>query len=126
MDGSTFNISNASVERLRGSTIAKPQKAFAIAFAVLATALAGCASSLGANSADRVSVATVARVEDGTVVGASTAVQSGPTYIVRLRSGELVSIPKAGDQAIATGTPVLIKFGADARVIPQNSSIGYL
>jgi len=49
--------------------LAKPQKAFAAAFVVLATALAGCASSLGANHYDPVSVGRVARVEEGTIVG---------------------------------------------------------
>ena len=57
---------------------------------------------------------------------ASAAAQTGHAYMIRLRSGELVSIPQADAHVITTGTPVLIKFGADARVIPQNSSIGYL
>lgn len=182
MDGSNFTATTAPVEGLRASTIAKPQKAFAVAFAVLATALAGCASGLGANSYDRGSIGTVARVEEGTVVGmrpiqiegssqgskvgtlagaalgglagseigggskANTAgaiggailggvlgnavgnsatAQSGYAYTIRLRSGELVSVAQAGDYAIPSGTPVLIEYGARARVIPQNSSIGY-
>lgn len=53
----------------RAPRVAKPQKAFAAAFAVLAMALAGCASGLGANSYDPASVGRVARVEEGTVVG---------------------------------------------------------
>ncbi len=53
----------------RTQRIAKPSKAFAAAFAVLATALAGCASGLGANSYDPSSVGRVARVEEGTIVG---------------------------------------------------------
>lgn len=47
---------------------ARPQKAFAVAFAVMATALAGCASSLGPNTYERGSVGMVSRVEEGTVV----------------------------------------------------------
>jgi outer membrane lipoprotein SlyB len=48
---------------------AKPQKAFAIAFAVLATALAGCASGLGANAYEPSQIGRVAHVEEGTVIG---------------------------------------------------------
>lgn len=65
MDGSSF--SKTSVAEI-ATTIAKPQKAFAVAFAVLATALAGCASGLGANTYDRGSVGMVSRVEEGTVI----------------------------------------------------------
>ena len=182
MDGSSFTATVAPVEGLRASTIARPQKAFAIAFAILATALAGCASGLGANTYDRGSVGMVARVEEGTVVGlrpiqiegssqgskvgtlagavlgglagseigggskANTAgaiggailggvlgnavgnsatAQTGYAYTIRLRSGELVSVAQAGEYAIPNGTPVLIEYGQRARVIPQNSSIGY-
>ena len=60
MYGSNFTATTAPVEGLRASTIAKPQKAFAVAFAVLATALAGCASGLGANTYDRGSIGMVA------------------------------------------------------------------
>lgn len=118
MDGTSSNVV--------GSTIAKPQKAFAIAFAVLATALAGCATGLGATASERGSIATVARVDEGMVVGVSNAGQTGHAYMIRLRSGELVSVPQAGKQAIAAGTPVVIQFGDNTRIIPQNSSIGYL
>lgn len=125
MVGSDSNISNASTDAQRGSVIAKPQKAFAIAFAVLATALAGCASGLGATTAER-SFATVSRVEEGTVVGSAAVADAGHDYMIRLRSGELVSMVQSGKPEIKAGTPVVIQFGEDARVIPQNSSIGYL
>lgn len=157
----------------------KPNKAFAAAFAALALALAGCASGLGANSYERGTVGTVARVEEGTVVASRSIViegsqtgqtvgtatgaviggvagsqigggsderaiagvigavgggilgnaigknatkQPGFAYTVRLRSGELVTITQGGDLAIANGTPVLVEYGARARVIPQNIS----
>jgi outer membrane lipoprotein SlyB len=51
------------------SAVAKPQKAFAIAFAALATALAGCASGLGANAYEPGQIGRVAHVEEGTVIG---------------------------------------------------------
>lgn len=178
MDGSSVTNS-AGVESLSASKIAKPQKAFAVAFAVLATALAGCASGLGANTYDRSSVGQVARVEEGTVVdarpikiegssqgakvgtltgaalgglagseigggskantagaivgavlggvagnavGNAATAQDGYAYTIRLRNGELVSIAQAGQYAIQPGTPVLIEYGARARVIPQNAS----
>ncbi len=164
------------------SAAVKPSKPFAAAFAALALALAGCASGLGANSYERGSVGTVARVEEGTVVASRAIViegsqtgstvgtatgavlggvagsevgggrkantagavvgavaggvignmignaatkQNGFAYTVRLRSGELVTITQGGDLAIANGTPVLVEYGARARVIPQHASIGY-
>lgn len=110
------------------ATIAKPQKAFAAAFAVMALALAGCASGLGAQATENGSVAMVARVEDGAIVASRDAVlasvEAGHAYTVRLRTGELVSIAQTG-KAIADGTPVLVEYGMRARVIPQNISIGY-
>ncbi len=182
MDGSNFTQDSEvrhSLEAYQGPVIAKPQKAFAVAFGVLALALAGCASGLGANTYDRSSIGTVARVDEGTVVGVrpitiegsaqgakvgtlagaalgglagselgggrkantagaivgavaggvlgnaigNSATQStGYAYTIRLRSGELVSITQAGDYAIPTGTPVVVEYGARARVIPQNAS----
>ncbi len=172
----------ARFDAFRPSVIAKPQKAFAIAFAVLATALAGCASGLGANSYDPSQVGRVARVEEGTIVaarpitiegsnssakigtlagaalgglagseigggrkantagaiggavlgglagnaiGKSTGAQPGYAYTIRLPSGELVSIAQAGDFALPAGTPVLIEYGARARVVPQTVAYGY-
>jgi outer membrane lipoprotein SlyB len=51
-------------------TTAKPQKAFAAAFAVFALTLAGCASGLGANTYDRAEIGVVNRVDEGTIVDA--------------------------------------------------------
>jgi len=171
-----------TLSKYQAPGVLKPQKSFAVAFAVLALALAGCASGLGANSYERSQVGAVSRVEEGRVV-ASRAVliegsQSGSTvgtatgavlgglaggqigggraantagavvgavaggvlgnavghaatekqgyaYTVRLSSGELVTITQGGDMIIANGTPVLVEYGARARVIPQNASIGY-
>lgn len=121
MDGSAYSASNSPA----GSVIAKPQKAFAIAFAVLATALAGCASGLGAASTEHATISSITRVEEGVIVGAS-ADQTAPAYMVRLRTGELVSIAQSDKPAIKTGTLVVIQFGETNRVIPQNSSVGYL
>lgn len=185
MDG-TFQISgdtgaaaalNAPAsESARVPGFAKPQKAFAVAFAILAATLAGCASGLGANSYEPAAVGRVARVEEGTIVGVrpitiqgseqgakvgtlagavlgglagselgggrkantagavggavlgglagnaiakSAGAQPGFAYTIRLPSGELVSVAQAGDYAIPNGTPVLIEYGARARVIPQ-------
>lgn len=111
------------LDTARVSSIAKPQKAFAVAFAVLAAALAGCASGLGANTHDP---ASVAYVDEGVVVGnaisKSAGSQQGFAYAIRLSSGELVSVAQAGEYAIPAGTPVLIQYGAHARVIPQQNS----
>jgi outer membrane lipoprotein SlyB len=178
MDGSSFSRAPAA-ETFKAPTLAKPQKAFAAAFVVLATVLAGCASGLGANSYDRYSVGQVARVEEGTIVGvrpiqiegsnqsakvgtlagamlgglagselggghkANTAGaiggavlggiigntvgkaatdEAGFAYTIRLRTGELVSVAQAGEHAIPAGTPVVIEYGARARVIPQGAN----
>ncbi len=175
-------FARASFDAIRPSVIAKPSRAFAIAFAVLATALAGCASGLGANSYEASQVGRVARVEEGTIVaarpitieapnssakigtlagaalgglagseiggghkantagaiggavlgglagnaiGKSAGAQPGFAYTIRLPSGELVSVTQAGDFAMPAGTPVLIEYGARARVVPQNMAYGY-
>jgi len=162
------------------SEVVRPQKAYAAAFAVLALALAGCASGIGANDYERSQVGQVSRVEEGRVIasrqiqiegnqgalgGATGAVvggvagsqvgggseeraigavvgavaggvignsigkastkQSGYAYTIRLSSGELVSITQGDDIAIPNGAPVPVEYGARARVIPQNASIGY-
>jgi outer membrane lipoprotein SlyB len=113
----------AGIDLARPSSIAKPQKAFAIAFAVLTAALAGCASGLGANTSDTASLGRIAPVDEGTVVGQpvsrSTGSEAGYAYTIRLPSGELVSVTQASDYAIPAGTPVLVAYGANARVIPQ-------
>ena len=61
----------------------------------------------------------------GNAIGKAATSQNGFAYTVRLRSGELVTITQGGDLPIANGTPVLVEYGARARVIPQNISIGY-
>ena len=66
-----------SISQFSAPTTLKPSKPFAAAFAVLALALAGCASGLGANSYERASVGTVARVEEGTVVASRSVVIEG-------------------------------------------------
>jgi outer membrane lipoprotein SlyB len=64
-----MNASPASNESFMGLTALKPQKSFAMAFAVFALALAGCASGLGSNSYERAEVGAMARVDEGVVVG---------------------------------------------------------
>lgn len=118
------NPTASTAETLRAPLAAKPQKAFATAFVILATVLAGCASGLGAQSSDGAAVGMVTRVEEGHVVRAAAA-DDAHAYTVRLRTGELVSVKQASTYAILEGTPVVIEYGALARVIPQNASIGY-
>lgn len=107
-------------EAFRVAGIAKPQKAFAVAFAVLAAALAGCASGLGAHH--QTSFDQVARVEEGSVVGVRAISAGQSAYTVRLPSGELVSVAQTGDYAIPAGAAVLVEYGAQARVVPQRMS----
>ena len=115
--------SDGDLDAARASIIAKPQKAFAIAFAVLAAALAGCASGLGANSSQGAGTDSLAYVEEGAVVGPAIGKSAGDpaarAYTIRLSSGELVSVAQAGDYVIPAGTPVLVEYGAHPRVIPQ-------
>ncbi len=115
--------------------VAKPQKAFAVAFAVLALGLAGCASGLGAHADKQAQLEGLSRVEDGTLLASQpvsdqAVVDSSPAarlvaYTVKLRTGELATIAQAGTALIAAGTPVLVEYGARNRIIPQNASIGY-
>ena len=56
---------------------ARPQSAFAAAFAVLTLALAGCASGLGANSYERGTIGAVARVDEDTVVASRPIIIEG-------------------------------------------------
>jgi hypothetical protein len=123
MDGSSFLPTGSE------TAVAKPQKAYAMVFAMMALALAGCASGLGGQTADPSATGMAARLEAGAIVASRAAVlasaEAGHAYTVRLRTGELMSIAQAGDMVIATGTPVLVQYGAQTRVIPQNISIGY-
>jgi hypothetical protein len=138
--------------------IAKPQKAFAMAFAVMAATLAGCASGLGAPRDTTSVVGMVSRIEEGRVVDVRPGLAEGApvsvtkasatkfsarksnaarpaaalegaapdvAYMIRLRTGELVSVVQPDTFAIRKGTPVVIEYGQRARVIPQNASIGY-
>jgi|JI102314A1RNA_FD_contig_31_5077648_length_545_multi_4_in_0_out_0_1 hypothetical protein len=117
------------VETLKAPLLAKPQKAFAAAFVVLATVLAGCASGLGVNSYDSAAIGAVTRVEEGHVVAVrpvdAAAAETGFAYTIKLRTGELVSVSQPNAYEIQAGTPVVIEYGQRARVIPQNASIGY-
>lgn len=85
-------------------------------------------SEIGGGSKANTAGAVVGAVAGGVVgnmIGNSATRQNGFAYTVRLRSGELVTITQGGDIPIANGTPVLVEYGARARVIPQNASIGY-
>ena len=116
----------STAEALKSPVAAKPQKTFAVAFVVLATVLAGCASGLGARTYDSAAVGMVTRVEEGHIVRSRSTAGDIHAYTVRLRTGELVQVQQASAYAILEGTPVVIEYGAQARVIPQNASIGYL
>ena len=97
------------------ATSLKPSKAFAVAFAGMVLALAGCATGLGP-SAEVHSSTGVSRVEEATVL-ASHPAEGGYAYTVRLHSGELVSVGE--DSKVANGALVLVEYGKTARMIPQ-------
>jgi hypothetical protein len=103
----------------------KPQKAFAIAFAVLALGLAGCASGLGATAEDA-SALKLARVEDATLLASRPAALDASAvdrlkvaYTVKLSTGELATISQPNDGLIADGAAVLVEYGDQVRIIPQ-------
>jgi outer membrane lipoprotein SlyB len=75
---------DAAVSNYSFPTTLKPQKSFAAAFAVLALALAGCASGLGANTYERAQVGMVSRVEEGTIMASRAIIIEGS------RTGETV------------------------------------
>lgn len=107
--------------------VQKPQKAFAAAFAVMALALAGCATGFGASAGkDHLTAASLALADDGTLVASRADAEPGKSiFTVQLRSGELINI-RQDAQPVADGTPVLIEYSTDTpRLIPQNASIGY-
>ena len=97
------------------ATSLKPSKAFAVAFAGMVLALAGCATGLGP-SADVHATTSVARVEEAIVL-ASHAADAGYAYTVRLNSGELVSVSE--DSKVANGALVLVEYSKTTRMIPQ-------
>jgi outer membrane lipoprotein SlyB len=82
-------------------------------------------SQIGGGSDERAIAGVIGAVGGGILgnaIGKNATKQPGFAYTVRLRSGELVTITQGGDLAIANGTPVLVEYGARARVIPQNIS----
>jgi outer membrane lipoprotein SlyB len=82
-------------------------------------------SQIGGGSDERAIAGVIGAVGGGIIgnaIGKNATKQPGFAYTVRLRSGELVTITQGGDIAIANGTPVLVEYGARARVIPQNIS----
>lgn len=97
------------------ATSLKPSKAFAVAFAGMVLALAGCATGLGP-TADVKASTGVSRVEEATVL-ASRPAEGGFAYTVRLNSGELATVNE--DSKVATGALVLVEYGKTARMIPQ-------
>lgn len=90
-------------------TTARPQAAFAAAFAALTLALAGCASGLGANSYERGTVGAVSRVVEGTVVA------SRPIVIEASNTGTTVGT--ATGAAIGGIAGSQIGGGSDERAI---------
>lgn len=102
----------------------KPNKAFAVAFAALALALAGCASGLGAEPYVRGQIGHLSRIDEGTVIASRAAsAADGFAYTVRLNNGELVSVTQSGNSSFADGTPVLVEYGARSRLIPQTAAM---
>lgn len=126
MDGSSFSSSIATETApavFSGPRIVRPKKAYAMAFAGFALALAGCASGFGA-SHDAAAVNFVSRVENGAIlasqpVGENVAAPKGFRYTVRLDSGELISLAQDGRPAITDGTPVMVEYGRTNRIVPQ-------
>ena len=85
-------------------------------------------SQVGGSSEERAIGAVVGAVAGGVIgnaVAEAGTKRMGHAYTIRLANGELVTITQGGDIAIPNGTPVLVEYGARARVIPQNASIGY-
>jgi hypothetical protein len=98
------------------ATSLKPSKAFAVAFAGMVLALAGCATGLGPSAEVHSTASSVARVEEAIVL-ASHPADAGYAYTVRLNSGELVSVSE--DTAVANGALVLVEYSKTTRMIPQ-------
>jgi hypothetical protein len=125
MGGSKLSSTDV-LEAFSAPTILKPQKSFAMAFAALTLALAGCASGLGA-SHDR-AASIVSRVEEGIViasrgVGENSVEPASFAYTVKLSSGELISIAQDGRPPISDGASVVVEYGQHTRIVPQGLAI---
>jgi outer membrane lipoprotein SlyB len=112
------------------------------------TLVAACATRVGPNEFSSGEIGSVARVEEGTLVGAryvnitgvvpfglkpftGSATPSpnsrkvsnrrmGITYVVRLdRTGELLSVTQGDDFALGTGARVFVEYADRVRVIPN-------
>ena len=69
---------------------ARPQKAFAAAFAAMTMALAGCASGLGANDYERGQIGQVSRVEEAVIVSSRAITIEGRDGYVGGATGAVV------------------------------------
>ena len=123
------------------------QRLMAGAFLASLTLLGGCATRVGPNEFSSGEIGSVARVEEGTLVGAryvnitglvpfgirpftGSATPSpnsrkisnrrmGITYVVRLdRTGELLSVTQGDDFELGPGARVYVEYADRVRVIP--------
>lgn len=101
--------------------LAKPHTSFAIAFAALAAALAGCASGLGAGSHDMASSGAAFRAEEGTILQIADQMGQQEIYAVRKTTGELVIVAGADSARFNAGTPVLLQYESGSPKIVLNS-----
>jgi hypothetical protein len=103
-------------EDTRAMGLARPQKAFAIAFAALAAVLAGCASGLGAAPSWVSSPGLLSRIEEGRIVAVSRAAVADPAAARPMGSlagslaGNLVVPDAPEDAAAAAGFTYIVRL----------------
>jgi len=103
-------------EDTKATVLARPQRAFAIAFAGLAAVLAGCASGLGAGASAVSSPGLLSRIEEGRIVSVSMAAVADPAAASAMGSlaGSLAAhlvVPDAPEEtAAAAGFTYIVRL----------------
>lgn len=92
--------------------------------------IGGIAGSQVGGGDDEKAIAGVVGAVGGAIAGQKISQgagkQNGYEYKIRLdKNDEIISIVQGGDVALPNGTPIFIEYGDRARVVPQNTDIGY-
>ena len=86
-------------------------------------------STVGGGDEERAIAGVIGAVAGGIAgkkIDESVNKRAGYRYTVRLQdTGDLITIVQGGDVAMANGTPVYVQYGARARIVPRDVSVGY-
>jgi outer membrane lipoprotein SlyB len=137
------NYDEASVLNYKGST---PMRSSKLLFALLvgaALSLQGCAKTVAPSNYDATEVGKINKVASGTIVSAQvinirnkqdsngTDVPDntgapvrphGYEYVIKLNSGAIISIAQTEGEALKPKQKVLVIYGGNTRVVPDEGS----